>query len=76
MTTLVNVRESVLALALFFNPLGYNELFAFIMNYTNSYWITSCIFYVIAGTLFGIFLLLKFSFPLKFPIKVSSEDES
>jgi len=59
MMTLISVQELVLALALFFNPLGYNELFAFIMKLTGSYWITSLIFYIIAGSLFGTFLLIK-----------------
>lgn len=59
MTTLANVREIILALALFFNPLGYNELFAFIMHHTGSYWVTSCIFYAIAGTLLATYFVLK-----------------
>lgn len=65
MMTLANVREIILALALFFNPLGYNELFAFIMSYTGSYWATACVFYCIAGTLFGTFLFLKFCYKSK-----------
>jgi hypothetical protein len=60
MMTLANLRELILALALFFNPLGYNELFAFIMSRTGSFWITSLIFYGVSGSLFLIFLLLKF----------------
>jgi hypothetical protein len=59
MMTLATSRELILALALFFNPLGYNELFAFIMRFTHSYWYTSLIFYAIAGSLFGVFLMLK-----------------
>lgn len=53
------VRELILAMALFFNPFGYNELFAGIMHYTHSYWITSCIFYGISGSLFLIYLSLR-----------------
>lgn len=53
------LKELILALALFFNPLGYNELFAGIMHYTHSYLITSCIFYGISSTLFIVYLLLK-----------------
>ena len=60
MMTLANVRELVLAAALFFNPFGYNELFAFIMKLTGSFWITSSIFYGIAISLFGVYFLLKF----------------
>jgi hypothetical protein len=62
MMTLANVRELILALALFFNPLGYNELFAYIMTLTGSYWVTSCVFYCIAGTLFTTYLILKYKF--------------
>jgi len=65
MMTLANVREIVLALALFFNPLGYNELFAFIMKHTGSYWATAFVFYCTAGTLFGVFLFLKFCYKPK-----------
>lgn len=53
------VRDLVLALALFFNPLGYNELFAGIMSCTHSYWITSCVFYGISSSLFITYLLLR-----------------
>jgi hypothetical protein len=69
MKTLANVRELILALALFFNPLGYNELFAYIMGLTGSYWTTSYIFYALAGGLFATYLILKRKFPLKEEIK-------
>lgn len=59
MMTLPNVREIILALALFFNPLGYNELFALTMRFTHSYWVTSCIFYATASILLLVFFLLK-----------------
>jgi hypothetical protein len=54
-----NMRELILALAFFFNPLLYNEVFAGIMNFTQSYWTTALIMYIIAGSLFGIYLILK-----------------
>jgi hypothetical protein len=57
--TQASVREIILALALFFNPLGYNELFAGIMKLTSSYWITALILYTISGSLFLIYLILK-----------------
>lgn len=75
MKTLANVRELILALALFFNPLGYNELFAFTMGLTGSYWTTSCIFYMLAGTLFATYLILKRKFPLKEDVQKLSEIE-
>ena len=79
MKTLANVRELILALALFFNPLGYNELFAYIMTLTGSYWATSCVFYVMAGTLFMTYLVLKYKFPNEvlavIPIEVENQTE-
>jgi hypothetical protein len=51
--------EMTLALALFFLPLGYNELFYFIMKLTGSYLATSVIFYILSGSLFLIYLILK-----------------
>lgn len=65
MMTLTSARELILALALFFNPFGYNELFAYIMHLTGSYWTTSCIFYGVAGTLFATFFVLKLKFPIE-----------
>ena len=55
-----NLREIILALAFFFNPLLYNEVFAGIMNFTNSYWTTALIMYIITGSLFITYLILKF----------------
>ena len=59
MMTLENLTELVLAIALFFNPFGYNELFAYIMSHTGSYWGTACIFYVLSGSLFLVYFYLK-----------------
>ena len=53
------LKEVILGLAVFFNPVGYNEVFAGIMHYTKSYWITSCIFYGISGGLFITYFLIK-----------------
>jgi hypothetical protein len=36
----------------FFLPFGYDGLFALIMKWTNSYWITDLIFYLISGFFF------------------------
>jgi len=55
-----NLREIVLALAFFFNPLLYNEVFAGIMSFTGSYWTTALIMYCIAGSLFGIYFILRY----------------
>ena len=59
MMTLENLTELILAVALFFNPFGYNELFAYIMSHTGSYWGTACIFYVLSGSLFLVYFYLK-----------------
>ena len=53
------LRELVLAMALFINPFGYNELFALTMKLTGSYWRASLCFYVIASVLFALYLKLK-----------------
>ena len=53
------LREIALAIALFFNPLGYNELFALIMSLTSSYWITASIFYCLAGMFFVVYFILR-----------------
>lgn len=54
-----NLRELILALALFFNPLGYNEVFVGIMTLTGTYWGAALAMYCIAGVLFSIYLGLK-----------------
>jgi len=56
---LTNARELLLAMALFFNPLGYNELFAATMTITHSYWLTAATFYGFAITFFIAYLVLK-----------------
>lgn len=61
MMTLESLTEFVLAIALFFNPFGYNELFAYIMSHTGSYWGTACIFYVLSGSLFSVYFYLKYT---------------
>jgi hypothetical protein len=47
-------------IATFFNPLGFDALFALVMKWTGSYWITDVIFYFLSAFFFGVyFLLLK-----------------
>ncbi len=60
MMTLASMREIILALALFFNPLGYNELFAGIMSVTHSYWTTALMFYALSGSLLLVYFALRF----------------
>jgi hypothetical protein len=55
-----NLREIILALAFFFNPLGYNEVFALIMSFTGSYWSAAFVMYLFAGTLFTTYFAIRF----------------
>jgi len=48
-----------LMLATFFLPFGYDALFALIMKWTDSYWITDVIFYLISGVFFGVYWFLS-----------------
>jgi len=54
-----NLREIILALALFFNPFGYNEVFYGIMTLTGSYLSAAVAMYCIAAALFSIYLVLR-----------------
>lgn len=59
MMRIKNLRELVLALALFFNPLLYNEVFYGIMMLTGSYLGASIVMYCIAGAFFLTYLGLR-----------------
>jgi len=59
MTKRKNLRELFLALALFFNPAGYNEVFALIMSATGTYWSAAFVMYGLASTLFIVYLILR-----------------
>jgi hypothetical protein len=59
MRRIKNLRELVLALALFFNPAGYNEVFVFIMSLTGTYWSAALVMYCFAAVLFSIYLVLR-----------------
>lgn len=48
-----------LALGLFFNPFGYDILFATIMHWTNSYWTTVSMFYLLAGLFLGLSIIFS-----------------
>lgn len=48
-----------LILCTFFNPLGFDALFALVMKWTNSYWTTDIIFYCISLLFFIIYLSLN-----------------
>ena len=48
-----------LIIATFFNPLGFDAMFAMIMNWTGSYWITDLIFYCLSASFFGLYFWLQ-----------------
>lgn len=43
--------------SVFFLPFGFDAIFATIMHYTNSFWITDAIMYSLSGFFFGLYLL-------------------
>ena len=52
----INKKRATLCiyLGLFFNPFGFDIIFKTILDLTNSYWITTGIFYLVAGFWFGL----------------------
>lgn len=50
-----NIQTILLVLATFFNPLGFDALFAIVMKWTGSYWITDGIFYCLSALFFGLY---------------------
>ena len=56
---LENYRQLALMLAMFFLPLGYDGLFALLMQLTGSFWITDLIFYGISASFFISYYLLS-----------------
>jgi hypothetical protein len=48
-----HVATIFLILATFFNPLGFDALFALIMKWTGSFWLTDSIFYALSLLFFG-----------------------
>ena len=53
------ISTIVLMVATFFNPLGFDALFALVMKWTGSYWITDVIFYFLSALFFGVYFLLR-----------------
>jgi hypothetical protein len=51
-------KTGALILATFFNPLGFDALFALVMKWTGSYWVTDLLFYFISLLFFGLYFLL------------------
>jgi hypothetical protein len=55
----VSIATIVLMLATFFNPFGFDALFALTMKLTGSYWITDAIFYCLSASFFGLYFYLR-----------------
>jgi hypothetical protein len=53
------VRALMLILATFFNPLGFDALFALVMKWTGSYLVTDIIFYSISIFFFSIYWIMS-----------------
>ncbi len=55
--TVKNMKVSTLMLmiATFFNPLGFDALFALVMKWTGSYWVTDLVFYSMSLLFFGLY---------------------
>lgn len=47
------LKPVVLIFATFFNPFGFDALFALVMRWTGSYWETDLVFYFISACFFG-----------------------
>ncbi len=54
-----NMATICLILATFFNPLGFDALFALVMRWTGSFWVTDIIFYCLSALFFGLYFLLR-----------------
>jgi hypothetical protein len=64
-----NLALVALMLATFFNPLGFDILLKSVMDWTGSYWITICIFYLLSVSFFGLYFWLSGKNPIKYFIK-------
>ena len=54
-----NLHHIILMIATFFNPLGFDALFALVMKWTGSFWITDLIFYCLSVLFFGLYFFLR-----------------
>jgi len=54
-----------LMIAMFLNPLGFDVMFAMILELTGSYWTTTGIFYLLSLSFFGLYFYLVDVNPLK-----------
>lgn len=55
----------MLMLGMFFNPMGFDILFYMVLQLTNSYGITTFIFYLLSASCFGLYLYFSKLNPFK-----------
>lgn len=55
---LKRLKTIALILATFFNPLGFDALFALVTKWTGSYLITDILFYLVSASFFGAYFLI------------------
>jgi hypothetical protein len=53
------IATLLLMAGMFLNPLGFDILFYSINELTNSYWITTSIFYLLSASCFGLYWVLN-----------------
>ena len=54
-----NAATIALMIAMFFNPFGFDALFALVMRWTGSYWVADGIFYAISILFFLLYTFLS-----------------
>lgn len=57
--TRIDAKAISLAFGMFFLPAGFDALFALVMKWTGSYWITDGIFYGVSLSFFGLYSWLS-----------------
>lgn len=60
------VATFCLMVGMFLNPLGYDIIFAMILRLTDSYIVTTLIFYLLSAVFFGLFFLFSGINPINF----------
>ena len=57
---LINIiKEITFTTSVFFCPFGFDFLISFVMSFTNSYWTTMCIFYLISATFLTLYYFFR-----------------
>ena len=59
MTRKRKIATLCLMIAMFLNPLGFDVMFAMILELTGSYWTTTGIFYLLSLSFFGLYFLFR-----------------